>query len=172
VLNELVEVAVRVPTTPERLRLVLERTMRTVGATIGSIMLLDRDRQALRIAASRGLPDDIAAAAEVRVGEGIAGKVALLGEAVLVDDIETDPRFGRTNNPRYGSGSFISIPIQVRDRIIGVLNLAKKQPSVGGPPGGRSFSDADFEFLKALRPYIALTVDHARLLEASPPSTR
>lgn len=168
-LNEIVEVAVGVPTAAERLGLILERTMRTVGATIGSIMLLDRARQSLRIAASRGLPDDIVAAAEVRLGEGIAGKVAVLGEPVLVDDIETDSRFGRANNPKYGSGSFISMPVQVGDRVIGVLNLAKKASAEGVLPGARSFSLVDFQFLNTLRPYIALTVDHARLLEAATP---
>src|SRR6266850_2381962 len=45
--------------------------------------------------------------AEVRLGEGVAGKVAELGDAVIVDDIEKDARFAKTNNPKYGTGSFI-----------------------------------------------------------------
>lgn len=75
-LNELVELAAKVPRIQNLLALVLERTMRAVSAAIGSIMLLDREHQLLRVAAARGLPERARAGAEVRVGEGIAGTVA------------------------------------------------------------------------------------------------
>src|SRR5204862_4786673 len=47
-LNEVVELAARVPNMQQLLALVLERTRRTVRASIGSIMLLDRQRGVLR----------------------------------------------------------------------------------------------------------------------------
>ncbi len=161
-LNEMVEVAAKIPTIQELLGLVLERTMRTVRATLGSVMLLDEERQTLRIAAARGLPDE-ALAVEIRVGDGIAGKVVQLGEPVLVEDIETDPRFAKASDPRYGSKSFISLPVRVRDRIIGVVNLAKKASAVGAD--SRPFSSTDLQFLNALITYIAYALDNARLLE-------
>ncbi len=161
-LNEMVEVAAKIPTIQELLGLVLERTMRTVRATIGSIMLLDQERQTLRIAAARGLPDE-ALAVELRVGDGIAGKVAELGEPVLVNDIETDPRFAKANDPKYGCGAFISLPVRVGDRVIGVVNLAKK---VGvAPPDSRPFTATDLQFLNTLITHIAYAMDNARLLE-------
>ena len=106
-LNEVVELAARVPDLNDLLSLVLERTMRTVRAGIGSIMLLDHERKVLRVVAARGLPEDVIGQAEVRVGEGIAGKVVLLGEPVLVEDITTDPRFAKPSEPKYGSGAFM-----------------------------------------------------------------
>ena len=45
-------------------------------------MLLDQQRKTLRIAASSGLPAEVHDEAEVRLGEGVAGKVAELGDAV------------------------------------------------------------------------------------------
>src|SRR6266545_3386346 len=101
-LNETVELAARIPRIQDLLGQVLQTTMRAVRATIGSIMILDRDRETLQLSASRGMPEDMAARAEVKVGEGIAGKVAELGEPLLVDDIETDPRFGRPDAAGYG----------------------------------------------------------------------
>ena len=50
-----------------------------------------------------------------------------MGEAVLVEDIEKDPRFAKINDPKYGGGSFICMPLRVGDRIVGVVNLAKKE---------------------------------------------
>ncbi|HEX2436782.1 MAG TPA: GAF domain-containing protein [Methylomirabilota bacterium] len=166
-LNEVVELAARVPQLNDLLSLVLERTMRTVRAGIGSIMLLDHERQVLRVVAARGLPDDVIDRAEVRVGEGIAGKVVQLGEAVLVEDISTDPRFARPNAPQYGSGAFMCLPVRVEDRIIGVVNLAKSAASAPSP----AFSPTDLQFLNTLMTHIAYAVDNARLLQEARLST-
>src|SRR5436309_425165 len=109
-LNETVELAARIPRIQDLLGLVLQNTMRAVRAPVGSIMILDRERQVLRVAVSRGLPDEVIARAEVKLGEGITGKVAELGEPVVVDDTAADRRFGEPNAPGYGRGSFICMP--------------------------------------------------------------
>jgi len=162
-LNEMAEVAAKIPRIQDLLGLVLERTMRTVRASIGSIMLLDEERQTLRIAVAHGLPEDVVANSEVKVGEGIAGRVAEIGEPILVDDIETDPRFARSNDPRYGARSFISLPVRAGERVIGVVNLAKKAGVTGAE--ARPFNTTDLQFLNTLITYIAYAVDNARLLE-------
>jgi signal transduction histidine kinase len=165
-LNEMVELAARIPRIQDLLGLVLQSTMRAVRATVGSIMILDRERTVLKLAASRGIPDDVIPQVEVKVGEGVAGKVVEMGEPVLVDDIATDPRFNRANNPQYSNGSFICMPIRVGDRVIGVINMAKRRD--GGvsdalrmPP----FGSTDLQFLNALMTYIGYAVDNSRLLE-------
>jgi signal transduction histidine kinase/CheY-like chemotaxis protein len=160
-LNEVVELAARVPQLQDLLSLVLERTMRTVRAGIGSIMLLDHERQVLRVVAARGLPEGIVGSAEVRVGEGIAGKVVQIGEPVLVEDISADPRFHKPNEPKYGSGAFMCLPVRVEDRIIGVVNLAKSAAAAPSP----AFSPTDLLFLNTLMTHIAYAVDNARLLQ-------
>ena len=164
-LNDMVEMAARIPKIEDLLAHVLERTMRAVSATIGSIMLLDRERQVLRIAVGRGLDDQEHARpqVEVKVGEGIAGRVVQMGEAVLVEDIEKDPRFAKVNDPKYGGGSFICMPLRVGDRIVGVVNLAKKESTPGVP--SQTFAQTDLQFLNALMTYTAYAVDNARLFE-------
>ena len=163
-LNETVELAARVPRMEDLLRLVLQNTMRAVRATRGSIMMLDPERQVLKVVVSQGIPEDIAPRVEVKLGEGIAGKVAIEGEPILVEDIETDPRFRRQSAPQYGSGAFICMPIRVADRITGVINLAKKRPEVRAAPFS-PFSPIDLQFLTALMTYIGYSVENARLLQ-------
>ena len=148
-LNEVVELSARIPKIQDLLASVLQSTMRAVRANIGSIMLLNQEKLTLRIAASRGLPEGLQDEAEIRVGEGIAGKVAQVGEPIIVDDIETDPRFAKLNDPRYGTGSFMCMPVRVGDRVIGVLNLAKKEDQSGGSVI-RAFTPTDLQFLNAL----------------------
>jgi len=160
-LNEVVELAARIPQLQDLLSLVLERTMRTVRATIGSIMLLDHDRGVLRVVAARGLPDGVVGQAEVPVGEGVAGKVVQIGEAVLVEDISTDPRFARPNDTKYGSGAFMCLPVRVEDRVIGVVNLAK----AASAPATPAFTPTDLQFLNTLMTHVAYAVDNARLLQ-------
>src|SRR5262245_13914325 len=168
-LNDMVEMAAKIPRIEDLLSHVLERTMRAVSAGIGSIMLLDRDRQTLRIAVGRGLQDVVGRGpVEVKVGEGIAGKVVQMGEAVVVEDIEKDPRFAQANDPRYGGGSFICMPLRVAERIVGVVNLAKKEVA----PGTTGvFSQTDLQFLNALATYTAYAVDNARLFEEAQQAT-
>jgi signal transduction histidine kinase/ActR/RegA family two-component response regulator/HAMP domain-containing protein len=166
-LNEVVELASRIPQLQDLLSLVLERTMRTVRATIGSIMLLDHDRRVLRVVAARGLPEGVVGQAEVPVGEGVAGKVVQLGEAVLVEDITTDPRFARPNDSKYGSGAFMCLPVRVEDRIIGVVNLAK----AASAPATPAFTPTDLQFLNTLMTHVAYAVDNARLLQEANLST-
>ncbi|MGH7389268.1 MAG: ATP-binding protein [Candidatus Rokuibacteriota bacterium] len=170
-LNEMVEMAAKIPRIQDLLADVLERTMRAVHARIGSIMLLDRDRQTLKVVVARGLPDAVLGGPEVRVGEGVAGKAVQLGEPVLVEDIESDARFAKVNDPKYGGGSFICMPLRVADRIIGVVNLAKKE-SAGAPSLTPPFSRTDLQFLNTLMTYTAYAVDNARLLEEAQVAAR
>src|SRR5262245_53138086 len=162
-LNDLVEMAAKIPKVEDLLAHVLERTMRAVSASIGSIMLFDRERQVLRVAVGRGLDmEHPHSQVEVKVGEGIAGRVVELGEAVLVEDIEKDPRFAKINDPKYGGGSFLCVPLRVGERIVGVVNLAKKEQTPGAP---QPFTPTDLQFLNALMTYTAYAVDNARLFQ-------
>jgi signal transduction histidine kinase len=163
-LNDLVEMAAKIPKVEDLLAHVLERTMRAVSASIGSIMLFDRERQVLRVAVGRGLDMEHAhSQVEVKVGEGIAGKVVELGEPVLVEDVEKDPRFAKINDPKYGGGSFICVPLRVGERIVGVVNLAKKEQTPGAV--SQPFTPTDLQFLNALMTYTAYAVDNARLFQ-------
>ncbi len=141
-LNELVELAARVPKMQDLLNLVLERSMRTVRARSGSIMLLDPERRVLRVVAARGAAEG-GAPREVPVGEGVAGRVAQLGEPDL-------------------AGAAVCLPIRVEDRIIGVVNLA-----AGAAEGGeaRAFGPTDLQFLNTLLAQVAYALENARLLE-------
>src|SRR5207237_10910585 len=123
---------------------VLERTMRTVRAATGSIMLLDRHRGVLRVVAARGGSDDAPVGAELPLGEGVAGKVAQVGEASLVDD-----------------GAVVWLPIRVEDRILGVGNLAEGAAS---PMDPRAFSPMRLRFLCSLVAHVAYARETAGLL--------
>jgi len=160
-LSELTELVSRIPNIKEVLKTILQRTMAAVNAGIGSIMLLDDKTQTLRIVTAEGLDEHIVAETITRLGEGIAGKVAESGEAMLVEDIEKDSRFQKVNDPKYGSSSsFICMPLRAHWRVLGVLNLSKRG-------GGKVFSESDLKFLTTLLSHIGFALENARLLKVA-----
>jgi signal transduction histidine kinase/ActR/RegA family two-component response regulator len=156
-LNEVVELAARVSKIDDLLSLVLERSMRTVRATAGSIMLRDTESPKLRVAASRGLPDYALPDGDIDVGTGIAGATAERGDAIVLDDIAGDPRFAAG-----ASGAFVCVPLRVEGRIIGVINLVRRDGGVASPT---PFGPTDLQFLTTLMAHVGYSLDNARLLE-------
>jgi len=124
------------------LELVVENVSELMAATKVSLMLADPVNNELRIEAAIGMQEEVVEHTSVRLGEGIAGRVAAEGKPMLVKDIEKDGRVARSNNePAYGSRSFLCVPIIRGDHIIGVLNVAS-------PVGKRTFTEADCQLLE------------------------
>jgi DNA-binding response OmpR family regulator len=120
-----------------------------------SIMLLDPARQELRITVGSGLDLGSMTGAAVRVGESISGQVALRGTPILVTDIEGDPRFEVSAFAgQYVTRSFISAPLKVGQRVIGVINANDKTSR-------EAFSENDLALLVAFSYQISLMLENA-----------
>lgn len=90
-----------------------------------SLMLRDPDTEELRIECAIGLDESIVEETRVRVGEGIAGRVAREKRSYLVEDIDADRRINlRNNNYVYDSKSFLSVPVLWSEEVVGVINVA------------------------------------------------
>jgi len=122
---------------------ILSTSAEFLGASSGSLMILDESGNSLRIVASLGLNEQISKSLNIKIGEGIAGKVAATGSPIVVNDIETDSRVATTNRPRYRTKSFISMPFRQDRKIIGVLNLSDKE-------GNDIFAESDLQLLALL----------------------
>lgn len=103
---------------------------------ICSLMLGDELTGEFRITCARGLPDEVIKMTRAKFGEGITGWVAREGKPLLVENIESDPRFRRKNIPRYHTKSLLSLPLKIQDRVIGVLHLNNKK-------NGEPFTERD-----------------------------
>ena len=90
----------------------------------------------------------------IRPGEGIAGKVFAEGNPILVRDIESDHRVQRSKRPRYKTKSFMSIPLKLEDRTIGILNIADKIT-------GDVFSEEDLRCLMSVASYASVAIERS-----------
>ena len=137
---------------------IVEVVAQIMDVEIVSLMLLNERFQTLWIAAARGLDDKIVRKTSVRVGEGVSGRVAKQGRPLLIQDIEVDNSLdvGKSAS-RYSTKSLLSVPITVRNRVIGVLNINNKRT-------GAPFQESDLNMLITLSNQTGLAIDNARLV--------
>ncbi|MBW2505009.1 MAG: sensor domain-containing diguanylate cyclase [Deltaproteobacteria bacterium] len=137
---------------------ILEMSVDLIKTSNGSLMLFNETEGTLKIVAARGMHDTIARCMLVQFGEGIAGRVAKSGFPMLVNDIERDSRTATRNRPRFRAKSFISLPLKIEDRLIGVLNLADKLD-------GSNFNKRDLDVIQHFTKHAVLMVDRVTALE-------
>jgi sigma-B regulation protein RsbU (phosphoserine phosphatase) len=120
--------------------------------TFGILLLNEADELEIKIAVHFGEKRDLP---RVKLGEGIVGYAALHREAVLVSDVSEDPRYIKVV-PDVRSE--LAIPMLVKDRVIGVVDLES--------PELDAFSKRDVEILTLLASQAAVAIENARLYEA------
>jgi ligand-binding sensor protein len=117
---------------PERLKsmleVLLELALQISGADLGSIMLLDRDRQDLTIRAARGLPENIVRDTRIKLGDGISGTAVMDNRPLLIDEQLSDNRIKKYLNRPY-IGSSMILPIGTEEKAIGAVNLGTLEVS-------------------------------------------
>jgi PAS domain S-box-containing protein len=94
---------------------------------------------------------------QIKKGQGIAGWVAQHGQPVIVNDVYADKRFFDTIDRRSGfrTNSMVCIPLQVEERMIGVLQAINKK--------GGDFNEHDLRLLQAISGPLAAAIENARL---------
>ncbi|HEU4834444.1 MAG TPA: diguanylate cyclase [Pyrinomonadaceae bacterium] len=122
-----------------------------------SLMIFDESANRLILKAAIGLPTD-PASVSVRVGEGISGEVIDTGKPVMVTDLRIAGRKAAPPERRYKTNSFISYPIMIGGRKVGVLNVTDKS-------GGGVYDEVDLSLLEIIGPQVALALERAEWQE-------
>ena len=140
----------------ELLNRIVVTAQRETQAQIVSLMLLDPGEKELRIAAAVGLPSHVVENECVPVGRGIAGRVAQTGEPLmLTESAPLDPEI-RELMKKPEVLSSLSLPLRVRNQVIGVLNLSRMH-------GDEPFRTADLEIATVFAGQAAMAIAQARL---------
>jgi adenylate cyclase len=143
------------------LYITLERALKLTNADIGSIMILEKPkRDAFIIEACIGLGDSAKKGDRVIFAESIAKYAVINKTPLLVEDIETDIRFGRQSRPQYATKSFVCMPLKTINDVIGVLTISRRKSEI-------LFTQGDVDVLSPLLSNAAFTYDNLRLLKES-----
>jgi signal transduction histidine kinase len=137
----------------EALQLIVSEGVRLVGASSGSVVLLNPTSEFLEIHAAQNLPGT-ARKLQLRVGEGITGWVARHGKPARVGDVTQDPRYVAA---RRGVKSELAVPMEVNGETRGVLNMDSDRAD--------AFSADDQELLQDLAVQAAKVIQNTWLYE-------
>jgi len=117
-----------------------------------SVTLIEKESGFLKPIAGIGVEFKDESGPFLKVGEGIAGKVALTGEPILVKNFEKEGLPPTRYGYKYKTPSFICAPIKVRGEVIGVISVNDKL-------SGESFTEDDLSLLITFSSQMASTID-------------
>lgn len=121
-----------------------------------SIRLLDPGGEVLRTAAACGLPPDHGLLADLRGGEGIAGRVAQDGVPMRSTDLPRDGRFKHRDAARTeGLLSMLSVPLTAKGKRLGVISVYSR--------ADQPFTAEQERLLTTLAAEAAVAIENARL---------
>ena len=102
-------------------RAVLDSCCQLMKCGRGSVMMYDEAAGALKIVAVKAPGTSMSSKLVFKPGEGVAGKAFQTGQAIYIEDPQRDPRY--VSAAPGDNQPFISIPLLVKSKPIGVLNL-------------------------------------------------
>ncbi|MDX6712283.1 MAG: hypothetical protein QOH96_3299 [Blastocatellia bacterium] len=142
----------------ETYRAILRQSAEMLGAERGSLLLLDHSSNELTVKAAVGMRENVAKVARIKMGEGISGSVLRDGRALMVRNADSFG-IGHAHIERnYKSKSFISYPIEIGGKKVGVLNITDRKD-------GESFNQYHLNLLETIGPQMALALDRAEWQE-------
>lgn len=139
------------------LNLIVTVTAEVMHSKICSIMLLDSKKNELVIKATQSMSKEYINKNPLKLGEGIAGKVALENKSVAVYDIISNDDYKSKDIAKKESlSSMLCIPLHVKSKVIGVLNLYTSEP--------HNFSDYEINILSTVADAAAIVIENSKLM--------
>ena len=129
----------------------LEKYLEILACDAGSIYLWDERTEMLILEAAHGPERDKRLGLRQRLGEGLAGWVAEVGEPILVTDTRKVQKIRRRRHKRYSNFSCLAVPITHGGQRFGVVCLTL-------PRSGKSFQPCDLHVAEALANKLASVI--------------
>lgn len=146
------------PTTHARLlEMIVETAAHVISAQAGALFLIDDETEELVFEVALGQKAAEVKRFRVPLGHGIAGLVAVTGQAMAVADAKRDPRQAAdiARSVGYAPESVLCVPLFYNDEVIGVLELLDKV-------GAASFGPRDIEVLGLFANQAAVAIEQSR----------
>lgn len=139
------------------LKLIVTLTANVMKAKICSLWLLDESTQELRIRATQAMSQDYLKERSLKVGEGIVGLVARYRKPMKIIDVQKTPHYKEKKlAKKEGLVSMLSVPMMVKGRVIGVINLYTTERY--------DFSKSDVELLSTVANQAAVAIEKTELM--------
>src|ERR1700757_1223461 len=134
------------------LQRVAEMLKRFIDYEVFAILLLNEKTQELRVRFQVGHPPEVAERIRIKVGQGVTGRAVQTREPVLVNDVAAEDNF---INSAPGVRSELAVPLIVKNKVIGVIDVEADQPG--------AFTEEHKRLLTLFASRIAVGLENARL---------
>jgi len=138
------------------LKIILNRLSQLIQALNWTLYIVDEEAKELRFEVVVGLKGQDFHGFHLKIGEGLAGKVAATGEPILIQDTEGQSQVDRRVDSQTGftTRSLITLPLKLGDRVIGVLQIIN-------PEDQELFQEKYLPILRILSDFVAISINNA-----------
>jgi signal transduction histidine kinase len=142
------------------LQIIIQSATELTDTESCSILLIDKNTKELRFAEMSGGVTDELKRLSVPLENSIAGWVVSKERPLLIRDAKNDSRWHRgvDESTAFETKSILGIPLKVRDKVIGVLEVINKRDEAG-------FNQDDIQIATTLGAHAAIAIENARLLD-------
>ncbi|MEJ2563245.1 MAG: GAF and ANTAR domain-containing protein [Anaerolineales bacterium] len=142
------------------LRLIVTVTAQAMNSKVCSLWLIEEDEKCLRVRAAQTMNKDYLKERSLGLGEGVVGFVAQRDEPAIIPDVLKEPRYKEKDlAKKMGLRSMLSVPMKVRDRVIGVINCYTSYE--------HDFSDTELDLLTTVANQAAICIENTELMVRS-----
>lgn len=145
---------------PKTLDAILDRAVKVLNASRGSLFMLDDQYETLiEKAVVYGIDGDTQVRRELKEqfkeGQGIAGEVFSSGKPRLIKNARQEKAFTQKDKVVKSIRTMICVPLMVKDNAIGVMNIINKKNGI--------FGDEDLQLCQTIANQAAVVIEKARL---------
>ena len=139
---------------------ILLQMVTVIGAEAGTLWVLDPEGEEIRVVAAYGESADKILNIRLKKDEGIAGKVIMSGEPLLIRNVEEHPDWSNRVDQSSGfvTKSMITVPLAVKDNVLGSLQLLNKKQS-------DFFTEEDVSLAVALASQSAMALHNSQMYD-------
>ncbi len=142
------------------LRLIVTVTAETMDSNICSLMLIDEKNKELLIRATQSISEEYIKKMPLKVGEGVAGKVAKENKPMIVKDVTKEKEYRHKDiAKKAGLCSLLCVPLAVKGKVIGVINCYTSKP--------HDFTESEIDLLTSIANQAAVAIENTELMVKS-----
>ena len=142
------------------LRLIVTVTAEAMHSKICSLWLLDETERILKLRATQSISEDYLQERSLKMGEGIVGKVAVTRKPCsVINVLENDAYKEKELAKKEGLVSMLSVPMVVKDRVLGVVNCYTSRP--------HEFTETEQNVLITVANEAAVAIENTELMVKS-----
>jgi len=144
----------------EILQMIVTMTAQMMNSKICSLMLLDEEKQQLKIEATQSLSDEYRKKPPVNVSESISGKAIQLKKPIAVLDVTSEVGYGYPKIAKQeGLCSMLAVPMLIKDKPIGVINCYSATEHV--------YTEDEIFIMQTIANQSAVAIENTRLFDES-----